>query len=641
MSELSWYLNRIRVMGIKEIITMRIYRFMRDSLIKPRLKVPKDLSLDIHRFGDEQREFYFAHFSHIEKDLIQEANLIMENRIKILGREIAYPKYIDWNKDFRTGKKWTLNRIDYHSFQAGDPRDTWELNRHQFLPVLGKAFYLTRDERYAQKAIAIINSWIEQNPPCRGINWASAFEIALRTLSWLWTLKYIASSKSLTQTTHKKICESLFRQADHIIRNLSLYSSANNHLIGELTALTLIGLHFNQERWEEKAEALLKEEIDLQLLPDGVGTEQSSFYHAHIMEYYVLIALIFKERGLVIAENILKSLERGAIFLQSLLGEDGYPPQIGDNDSGEVLKLSANYSNFKSILNLVAYISEEDGLLQEDISVDEKTFWLIGAENFQKLIKRRDSKRKNRAIRPVFPAGGYYILEKSFDRTQLKLIFDCGPLGMKPMAGHGHADALSFILYVNGLPVFIDPGTYTYFKSAFWRNYFRGTSAHNTIRIDGEDQSEFAGEFLASYHAQAKCIEWEEGRKVSGIHNGYVRYKNPVFHTRTISFEDNNSVVRISDIIETRGSHLLEQFFHINNRFIIIESGDKKFEIKTPQKEIRICMDQSLEVTVYYGDEVIPLGWQSKAFGHKDKSFSLVGRKRIASKTTLITEICF
>ena len=641
MSKLFWYLNRIRVMSIKEIIAMRIYRSMRDRLIKPRIKAPDDLSLKIHPFGDEQREFFFAHFSHLQKDLLQEANSIIENRINILGREIAYPKQIDWNEDFRTGKKWTLNRIDYHSFEAGDPRDTWELNRHQYLPVLGKVFYLTRDERYAQKAISLVDSWIDQNPPGRGINWASAFELALRILSWLWTLKYIVSSESLTQIAHKKICQSLFRQADYIFKNLSLYSSANNHLIGELTALSFMGLHFNQDRWKKKGLALLEEQIDLQLLPDGVGIEQSPFYHAHILEYYILIALALKERGQVIPEKIRKGLERGALFLQSVLGEDGYPPQIGDNDSGEVLRFFGSYSKFKSLLNLIAAISEKEDLLQEDIRLDEKTFWLIGAEGFQSLMNKKNRERKNRASPPAFPEGGYYILEKSFDGAKIKLIFDCGPLGMKPMAGHGHADALSFILYVNGVPVFIDPGTYTYFKSAFWRNYFRGTAAHNTIRIDGEDQSEFVGEFLASYHAQAKCLEWEEGKKVSGIHNGYARYQNPAWHMRTISFDDNNSVIRISDSIETRGSHLIEQFFHLNNEFIITENGGRKFEIKTPQKNTTICMDPSLNVMVYYGDEVIPLGWQSQSFGHKDKSFSLVGRKRIASTTTLITEIWF
>jgi len=641
MQKVSWYLNRIRVMSIREILTMRIYRFLRDILIKPRVKIPKELLLDIRPFGDEQREFYLTHFSALQKDIAREADSVMENRIKLFGAEIVFPKDIKWNRDFRTGKIWPLQKVNYHTFQAGDPKDIWELNRHQFLSALGKAFFLSKDEHYAVKALSIIESWIEQNPAYRGINWTSAFEAALRILSWLFTLKYISSSKALTPAKYKKICESLFRQADHIRRNLSLYSSANNHLIGELTALGLIGLSANQAKWSAKALHLLKEQVDLQLHPDGVGIEQSPFYHAHVMEYNILIALALKERGLILPEKIRNGLERGSLFLQSILAENGRPPQIGDNDSGEVLKLSSNYSNFKSILNLASFITGKNEHIQEDIQLDEKTFWLIGGDNFRALIERGKRNETNKAVRFAFPSGGYYILEKSFAGAKVRLIFDCGPLGMKPMAGHGHADALSFVLYVNGLPVLIDPGTYTYYKNPFWREYFRGTAAHNTIRVDGENQSEFAGEFLASYHAQSKCLEWKEGERVSGVHSGYGRLRNPVLHRRTISFEDQSHILRISDTLETRGPHLIEQFFHLNNHLAITESGENSFEIKLPQRMMTVRMDQSLKVTLYYGDEIIPLGWQSKSFGLKERSFSLAGRRRIASTTTLITKIYF
>jgi len=639
VSKFFWYLNRLRVMKPKEIITMRIYRFLRDRFVKPRVKIPPNLSWDLSSFGDKQREFFLANFSNQKNELIQEAELVVENKIKLFGREISFPMNLDWNRDFVTGKKWPIGRIDYHSSLAGDPKDIWELNRHQFLTVLGKAFYITHDEKYARKALSVLNSWIDQNPPVVGINWASGVELGLRILSWRWTLKFLAGSQLLTETANRKIYESLFRQANHILKNLSLFSSANNHLIAELAAVIIVGIDLNLSKWRRKALALLENEIDHQLLPDGVGSEQSPFYHAHIMDYYLLIALSLKERGFDIPEKILKGLERGAIFIQSLLSEDGYLPQIGDNDSGEVLRLSQHYSNFKSLLNLVAFISEEYGLLQDDVGQDDKTFWLIGPEKLQGLLKRAGSSKN--VIRSAFPIGGYYILEKNFNNHQIKLVFDCGSLGMKPMAGHGHADALSFVFFVDGLPVLIDPGTYTYFKSDFWRNYFRGTSAHNTIRIDGKDQSKFVGKFLALSYAEAECTEWDEGKKVTGQHNGYSSQKYPAVHKRTISLDDKNSVLRIFDIVETQGSHLLEQFFHIDRQSILKVTDDKNFLIRTAKKDLNIMMDRGLEVTVYYGDDVIPFGWQSTLFGHKEKTFTLVGRRRITATTNFVTEIYF
>ncbi len=639
MARILWYLRRLRTMSLKEIFTMRVYRFLRDRLIGSPRKIPGNLSLDLPGFPPEQKSSCAARFPLLQESLREEAQRILAHKIRIFGEEVSFPGEIDWNKDFKTGMTWPKKRIDYHRFQAGDPKDIWELNRQQDLPVLGKAFYLTGDERYAQKALAFIDSWIEQNPPSLGINWSSGIELSLRMISWIWTLRLIAASESLSPGVRQKITVSLFRQAHHIMRHLSLFSSANNHLIAEIAAAAISGMIFHQEKWSRKALARLEAEIDRQLLPDGVGAEQSIFYQAHVMEYYLLVAFALRERGLAVPERIVKGLHRGSVFLEAMLDDRGFPPHIGDNDSGEVLRLAGGYSNFKTLLNLASLICGEPGLLQEDVEQDEKAFWLIGLHDFELLSRTVGRKRKS--ISRSFPDGGIYILENAAGGMPLKLIFDCGPLGMKPLAGHGHADALSFVLYVDHDPVFIDSGTYTYFQSDFWRNYFRGTSAHNTIRLDGRDQSEFAGKFLAVSQARARCLEWQEPVLVKGEHDGYAREKNPAWHQRTVSLDETKPTARIMDILKTSGPHLVEQFFHLDHRSLTRRIGRNEFEIITPAKKGILRLDDSLEATVYHGDEKIPLGWQSTSFGHKDKAFSIVGRRRIDAETTLITQIIF
>ena len=105
----------------------------------------------------------------------------------------------------------------------------------------------------------------------------------------------------------------------------------------------------------------------------------------------------------------------------------------------------------------------------------------------------------------AFPEGGYYVL--AADRggeDELVVVFDAGPLGLAPLYAHGHADALSFWLSYGGHEFLIDPGTYCYTNHTAWRAYFRGTAAHNTVRVDGEDQSVATGPFLWSHVAHCQ-----------------------------------------------------------------------------------------------------------------------------------------
>ena len=113
-----------------------------------------------------------------------------------------------------------------------------------------------------------------------------------------------------------------------------------------------------------------------------------------------------------------------------------------------------------------------------------------------------------------------------------------GRLGYLSIAAHGHADALSFTLSAGGEELLIDPGTFAYHTQKQWRDYFRGTSAHNTVRIDGQDQSVGAGNFLWLAHApvaraRIQCSTPQFDRLVAE-HDGYRRLADPVTHRREL-----------------------------------------------------------------------------------------------------------
>ena len=89
-------------------------------------------------------------------------------------------------------------------------------------------------------------------------------------------------------------------------------------------------------------------------------------------------------------------------------------------------------------------------------------------------------------------------------------------------------DALSFVLNVGDREILVDPGTYAYHTDPAWRRYFRSTLAHNTVGVDGEDQSVQAGNFMWTHHARARCIEFDAGgdtQRFVGEHHGYWRWR--------------------------------------------------------------------------------------------------------------------
>src|SRR5208283_2398334 len=181
-----------------------------------------------------------------------------------------------------------------------DPKIIHELNRHQHLPRLAKAYFLTGDERYVSEAVAQLNSWIDQNPPGIGINWQSSLEIAIRAISWLWTIFPLLRSKSFDDASAQRIGDSLFAQLDHVHRYLSVFSSPNTHLIGEAAALFIAGLVFRDRSrpaaWLRHASALLTEATEKQILDDGVYGELSSCYHCYALDF-CLQAMVLAEQN--------------------------------------------------------------------------------------------------------------------------------------------------------------------------------------------------------------------------------------------------------------------------------------------------------------------------------------------------------
>ena len=186
---------------------------------------------------------------------------------------------------------------------------------------------------------------------------------------------------------------------------------------------------------------------------------------------------------------------------------------------------------------------------------DDKSRWLLGdsaGETFESL----KCEGAQLPVHRSFTQGGYYILGDGFETPdEIRIVADAGPLGYLSIAAHGHADALSFTLSVGGNEILIDPGTFAYHTQNRWREYFRGTSAHNTVRVDGADQSVSGGNFLWTQHAQTSVLAFEASRGDGAsvlAHDGYRRLSDPVGTQRELTFDRRSRTLTVSDSLLCR-----------------------------------------------------------------------------------------
>jgi hypothetical protein len=415
-----------------------------------------------------------------------------------------------------------------------------------------------------------------------------------------------------------------------VVRNFSAYSSANNHLITEAAGVFIASICFGwldgMNKHRRNAYDILNREIARQFYQDGVNREQTTYYHIACYNCFLLAGLLGRDNGLDFPAEYWKILERAADFVCVLANSDDSIPQIGDRDDGKMIVLSeTETSEVQSLLATAAVLFSRSDFRAKAKYFDETPFWLLGKKGkaaFETMPSHSDSD-----VAPVkFEEGGYYIL-RSNGTVRTKLIFDCGPLGFGSIAAHGHADSLSFILYAYDREFFTDPGTYTYISDSPYRDYFRSTAAHNTIVVDGLNQSQIGGPFLWTQKACSFIKEWvsnEHYDKVSGWHNGYHRLQDPVTHRRAIELDKKQEVITFNDYLEMQASHKIEQYFHLSPACDVKNIDSNIWEITNAGKKIKLVVDNKLNCRVYTGSENPICGWFSCGYDHKCPIYTIV-----------------
>lgn len=611
----------------------------------------------------------------ISKRSVQFAELILQGGYEFLGKKVLFADNIDWHTDFSSGYRWDpsiyYSDIVYGLVHGTDIKVPREMSRLQFLSPLATAYLLTKKQKYLQQVDSIVSSWISNNPPKFGPAWDCSMDVAIRAINLCLIYSLLRMCDCKRSKLFLDIFRSLYSHAEHLIQNLE-YSSelTNNHYLSNIVGLVYIGVYFPELRrsdeWLAYGLQELVSEMKCQINPEGTDFEASTSYHRLVTELFLsatsLAKRISPERrnrlrlynskklktlvgprlkpiseqefdlnsSSIFPDWYINRLEKMLEFVLYVTKPNGKVPQIGDNDSGRVHKFTVfgdwnlqtksfdeDFLDHRHLLAVGGELFNRDDFREAGVVYCKEAFWYGMPGEFSNLLLEAGvaNKRSLSTLRSLeskaFPGFGLYIMR----RGNYYMAIRCGNIGQNEKGGHAHNDQLSFELQINGEDVFVDPGTYAYTSFPEWRNYFRSTANHNTIRVDKEEQNRYFDWTLFGMFndTKAKCLEWECNEKFdyfSGEHYGYERLTGSLVHRRQIMFNKPQVMWEITDTLLGAGSHALQWNFVLASGVDAVLRSEQALIIQGNNFKLSLELDFQPQIR-------IEDGWYSPKYGVK------------------------
>ena len=607
----------------------------------------------------QRAELIRQHLPEQTQEIIDEADEICQHRFRLLGYEgLDYGKEIDWHLDRVHEKRAPLvpwPKINFLDFAVvGDHKVTWELNRHQHLVTLAKAWRLTGEERYLHELIGQWRDWVKANPYPLGINWGSTLEVAFRSLSWIWVDRLLAdavqesggppSQEKAVAEFRADLLPALAFHGRYIERYLSTYFSPNTHLLGEAVAMFFLGALYPQmphaSRWKSDGWKIVLHEAGRQVRPDGVYFEQSLHYHVYALDFFLYARLLAAANGTSIPSAFDATLQRMLDVVQAL-AQAGPAEGFGDDDGGRLFNPRRNRTeHMTDPLALGALAYDRDDLA---VPLTEESIWLFGERAVEKLAQTVTPRA---SASTSFPDGGVYVLADSEPGdpdskqcTQVMMI-DAGPQGIG-RCGHGHADTLSIRLTMNGSRWLVDSGSGVYISDdPKDRNAFRGTAAHNTLLVDGADQALPDEPFSWTNIPTTRVENWITGKTFTyfaGNHNGYERLADRVRHWRSVLRVNgaNSGISWVRDLALGNAEHDLELNWHFAPDLSVRETGPTELLVsRSGQSQLALRMVTPAESS---WKTAISQGSLSPAYGRYETAPAVQCKTHVKLPTEIAT----
>ena len=440
-------------------------------------------------------------------------NNILDNQFDFNGERHRLPGSIQWLTNPSSDQEWLIL-----------------LHKFYYAVGLGMAYHETHEPHYAEKWVELTSSWLGTVPH----DFLPSDVAGRRIQNWIFAHYYFVGAgqpSCVTPDFYLCFLQSLHDQISHLRDHVT---PARNHRTLELCAIFLAAVVFPEfaesAAWLSWSKDELVKNIQSDLQPDGVHCEQSTDYHHLVLKNYLWVKKLAILNQVRMPEAFDSLVQKALEFSLYCHRPDGMIPALSDGDS-------------RCFLDLL-----------------QQGYELYGGEDLL-YVASRGKKGEPPSMRSKgFPHSGYSILRSGWGgqgeayQDERYLIFDCGPLGA---GNHGHFDLLSFEAYAYGTPLIVDPGRYTYDESGpvNWRVRFRSTAYHNTVLVDGRNQTRY---------------EWRNNRfKISGpepereikafVHEPGLDYlygvarshEYPVVHERKVLFINGEYWV-IIDLLESQ-----------------------------------------------------------------------------------------
>jgi hypothetical protein len=509
-----------------------------------------------------------------EARALARAQAAVRGEFDVFGTRVCFGEGqpVDWSLDPVSGYRYPVLPIEELTLaQPGvDPKYPWVMGRLELLVALGQGYWVEREAAaraaFARAFVTRTLDFLQANPVGQGVHWTCPMEVALRAANLAQALVMFADAREARRPEFLvPVLEALAEHTAFVEAHLEDQGAVpNNHLVANLVGLLVVGLLFPElpgaSRQVARAVAGLRMQVEAQVHPDGTSFEGSVPYHRLSVELFTLAWVVACETGVDLGSTYASRLQGMYRATRAWCSDEGLAPQIGDNDSGRALAFRDRDAREQGYLVPLGAALFADTYLAEGAFPDEAA-WLLGAEGLERF----------RALAPAvpaasesFPEGGFHVLRGA----GAVVTVSAGAQGQRGVGGHSHNDKLSFELHLGGRPVLVDPGTGTYTRDPAVRNAFRGTAAHNTLQVDGAEQTplEPGRLFALPEAARARVLGFQTGTERDRLtvrQDGYRTLTAPVGVVRTFVLDKRERALGVTDALVGIGSHEVVGRLHL------------------------------------------------------------------------------